>query len=119
MDAEVDLDNADLSLIPGVYATAIVKMEHRDDAVVVPVEAVSRDKGGTASVYVINKDRKIEERAVTVGIETPLRLEIVSGVQPDELVMIGSRTQTAPGQTVEVKLVETAADAAVKTVKAN
>lgn len=119
MEAEVDLENADLSLIPGVYATALVQMERREDAVVVPVEAVSRDKSGAASVYVITREHRIENRAVTVGIETPARLEIVKGVEPGELVMIGSRTQTAPGQKVEPKLVETVADAAGKVVKAN
>lgn len=118
MDAEVDLDNADLSLIPGIYATAIVKMERRDDAVIAPIETVVRDKSGAASVYVINRENKIEERAVTLGVETPTKIEIASGVQPGELLMLGSRTQTAPGQTVEPKIVDTATDAA-KTAKSN
>lgn len=119
MEAEVDLENADLSLIPGVYATAVVKIDRRADAVIAPIEAVSRDKSGAATVYVI-KDRKIEERTVKVGVETPSRIEIVSGLQPEELVMIGSRTQTAPGQTVETKLVEiTSMDGPAKTAQAH
>lgn len=112
MDAEVDLDNSDLAITPGIYATAVVKMERREDTIVAPIEAVTRDKSGTATVYLINKENKIEERAVKVGVETPTKIEIVSGVEPNDLVMIGSRTQTAPGQAVEPKIVETLATAA-------
>jgi RND family efflux transporter MFP subunit len=119
MEAEVDVENADLSLIPGIYATAAVKMDHRADAIIAPIEAVSRNESGTATVFAINKDRKIEERTVTVGVETPSKIEIVSGVQPDELLMIGSRTQTAPGQLVEAKLVEIPAQGTAKTAQAH
>ncbi len=119
MDAEVDLENTDLSLIPGVYATTTVRLDRRADAIIAPIEAVTRDKSGAASVYVVNRDLKIEERAVTVGTETPTRIEILTGVQPDELVMIGSRTQTAPGQVVQVKMVDPAGEAAGRTAKAN
>ncbi|MBI3878557.1 MAG: efflux RND transporter periplasmic adaptor subunit [Verrucomicrobia bacterium] len=106
MEAEVDLANADLALIPGVYATVVLKLDKKDSALVVPVEAVARDAKG-ASIFVVTADKKIEERAVTLGVETPAKLEIVKGVAEGELVMIGSRTQIKPGQTVEVKLIET------------
>jgi RND family efflux transporter MFP subunit len=119
MDAEVDVENTDLSLIPGVYATTTVRIDRHADAIIAPIEAVTRDKSGVASVYVVNRELKIEERAVTVGVETPTRIEILSGVQPDELVMVGSRTQTAPGQLVQVKMVDPIGDAAGRTAKAN
>lgn len=119
MDAEVDVSNTDLSLTPGIYATAIVKLEGRENALVAPIEAVIRDKGGAASVYVINKEGRIEERGVTLGVETPSRVEIVSGLAAEELVMIGSRTQTTPGQLVEPKLVVMPPDPVEKTAKAN
>lgn len=110
MDAEVEVPNADLTLIPGIYATAILQTERHENTLVAPVEAVARDKGG-ASVLIINQAGKLEERQVTVGLETPSKLEILSGVKEGELVMIGSRTQVAPGQTVEAKLTEPAVPA--------
>ncbi|MBX7208654.1 MAG: efflux RND transporter periplasmic adaptor subunit [Verrucomicrobiaceae bacterium] len=107
MEAEVDVENTDLSLIPGMYASAVLKLDRREKALVVPVEAVLREKTG-ATVYVVNKDNKIEERTVTVGLETPTKVEILSGLAENDLVMIGSRAQIAPGQTVQPKLIEVA-----------
>ncbi|HEY6166952.1 MAG TPA: efflux RND transporter periplasmic adaptor subunit [Verrucomicrobiae bacterium] len=105
MEAEVDLPNPDLALVPGTYATVVVKLDRREAALVTPVEAVARDKTG-ASVFVVTAEKRIEQRAVKIGVETPARLEITSGLVEGDLVMIGSRTQIKPGQMVEVKLIE-------------
>jgi len=104
MEVEADLLNDDLTLIPGVYATAVVKLETRQAALTVPVEAVARGKDA-ATVLVVTPGGKTQERSVKLGVETPTRLEIVSGLVEGDLVMIGSRTQIKPGQVVEVKLV--------------
>lgn len=102
MDAEVDVTNLDLSLLPGIYATASLQMERRVSALAVPIQAVSRQ--GTPTVFLINGQHVIEERKVTPGLETPDKIEIRSGLSENELVMIGSRTQVKPGQKVEPKL---------------
>jgi RND family efflux transporter MFP subunit len=106
MDVEVDVPNDDLKLIPGMYASVSVRIDHRDKALAVPVEAVSRQT--TATVFVVNKNNKIEERVVSLGLETPQKLEVLSGLDENELVMIGNRTQVKPGQLVEPKPIEQA-----------
>jgi hypothetical protein len=53
----------------------------------------------------VNKDNRIEERSVTLGLETPQKLEVMAGLTENELVMIGSRTQVKPGQQVEPRLI--------------
>jgi RND family efflux transporter MFP subunit len=102
MDVEVDVPNPDLVLIPGMYASVALKLEHREKALVVPVEAVSRQKSST--VYLINNDGTIEERTINIGLETPSQLEILAGLSENDVVMIGSRTQVKPGQKVEPKM---------------
>jgi RND family efflux transporter MFP subunit len=106
MDVEVDVRNDSLKLIPGMYAYVSLRIDHRDKALAVPVEAVSRQK--EATVFVVNKDNKIEERVVGLGLETPDKLEVVSGLSENEMVMIGNRTQVKPGQLVEPKPMEQA-----------
>lgn len=106
MEVEVDVPNDDLKLIPGMYAAVSVRIDHRDKALAVPIEAVSRQTAAT--VFVVNKDNKIEERVVSLGLETPQKLEVLSGLSEDEFVMIGNRTQVKPGQLVEPKPVEQA-----------
>lgn len=103
MEVEVDVPNTDLKLIPGMYASVILRLDHRDQALAVPVEAVSRKK--TCTVFVVGNDQRMEERVVRLGLETPQQVEVTSGVKENELVMIGSRTQVHPGQRVEPKLI--------------
>jgi len=103
MKVEVDVPNPDLKLIPGMYASAALRIEHRNRALAVPVEAVSRGKNST--VFVVNKENKIEERTVNLGMETPQKLEVLNGLTENEMVMVGSRTQIKPGELVEPKLV--------------
>lgn len=105
MDAEVDVPNEDLALVPGIYATAILKSDHRTGVLLVPVAAVVREKEG-GSVYIITKDHKIEERKAKLGVETSSMIEILSGVSENEMLFIGSRIQVKPGQEVEPKLIQ-------------
>jgi RND family efflux transporter MFP subunit len=104
MEVEAEVANSDLVLIPGMYASVSLQLEHRDQTLVVPVEAVSRQKAST--VFVIDKNNQIEERTVQLGLETPSKLEVLAGLSENDLVMIGSRTQVKPGQKVEPKMIE-------------
>ena len=45
----------------------------------------------------------IEERVLKLGIETPTRYEVLSGVTEGELVMVGSRSQVRVGQQVSTR----------------
>jgi RND family efflux transporter MFP subunit len=103
MEVEVDVPNADLRLVPGMYASVVLRLEHREKALVVPVEAVSRQKSCT--VFVVDKAGKIEERIISLGLETPRKIEVLAGLNENDLVMIGNRTQVKPGQQVEPKLI--------------
>jgi RND family efflux transporter MFP subunit len=104
MEVEVDVPNADLELLPGMYASAAIDLERKQSALAVPVEAVSRQK--TTTVYVINNKEEIEERPISLGLETPSQLEVLGGLQENELVMLGSRALVKPGQRVLAKILE-------------
>jgi RND family efflux transporter MFP subunit len=104
MWAEVDVPNDDLSLTPGIYADAAMKLDHREKVLTIPVEAVPNRK--TATVFVLNQRNEIEERPVTLGLETANKVEVVAGLIENDLVMIGSRAEVKPGQKVEPKLME-------------
>jgi RND family efflux transporter MFP subunit len=103
MEVEVDVPNPDLQLIPGMYASVSLRSAFREKTLAVPIEAVSRQKSST--VFVINNQNKIEERSVTVGLETSDKLEILTGLSENERIMIGSRAQVRPGQVVDPKVI--------------
>lgn len=102
METEVDVQNANLTLVPGMYAYASIALERTHGVLTVPVQALDRadDK---ASVLVVNGGR-IERRDLRLGLETPDRVEIVNGLNEGDMVVVGSRSQLRPGTTVTPKV---------------
>lgn len=104
MVTEVEVPNPDLKLMPGMYASVLLKVEKRPQTLAVPVEAVSGEK--TPTVYVVNRDNQIERRIVKLGLETPDKYEVLSGLHEGDLVVIGNRSGFQVGQKVEPKLIQ-------------
>jgi HlyD family secretion protein len=86
-----------------MYAYATLSLDQKDGALAVPLQAVSSQEK-KATVLVVKQPGILEERSVVLGIETPTKVEIVSGVEENELVVVGSRSQLKSGQLVEPKL---------------
>jgi len=103
MIMEIEVPNPNLELVPGMYATVVLKVERRPQALAIPTEAVSTDK--KTSVYVVNREQQIEERTVTLGVETPGKYEVLAGLKEGDCVLIGSRSRVKPGQKVEAQLI--------------
>ncbi|NBV20807.1 MAG: efflux RND transporter periplasmic adaptor subunit [Proteobacteria bacterium] len=101
MEAEVNVVNKNLDLTPGMYATARLLLDRRNQTLVVPVEAVARQK--TATVLVVNRQNQIEERTVKIGLETATKLEILTGLKQGDLVAVGARGLVKPGQKVQAR----------------
>ncbi|MCB1688585.1 MAG: efflux RND transporter periplasmic adaptor subunit [Halioglobus sp.] len=79
-------DNAERLLRPEMFAEVSILADTRDDAIVVPSEAVVRS-GGKPQVYVVRAPGKYEPREVALGVESDGRTEIVRGVSAgDEVV---------------------------------
>ncbi len=103
MTTEIEVDNQDLELVPGMYAQVLLRAQRRPAALAIPIEAVPQGKDPI--VYVINKDQQIEARPVKLGLETPSYYEVLSGLTEGDLVMIGAHSTVKPGQKVKAKLV--------------
>jgi RND family efflux transporter MFP subunit len=109
MDTEVDVQNSDLLLIPGMYAEVHLTMEHRENVVAIPVTAVDIGVvgGGESAarrVFVITPENRVEIRTIEAGIETADKVEVKSGVHEGEMVVTGSRAGLTAGQEVRPKL---------------
>jgi RND family efflux transporter MFP subunit len=104
MHTEVDVPNPDHVLIPGLYAEADVALEHREDIPAVPLQAINHE-GDKATVFVVNHDGEIEDRAVILGIQTVTEAEVVSGLNAGEQVVVGDRAGLKPGQKVHAQVV--------------
>ena len=104
MTTEIEVANPNLQLVPGMYAAVVLKVEKRPQTLAVPIEAVVGDKAPV--VYVVNQDNQIEERPVKLGLETPDKYEVLSGLHEGDLVVIGNGSKLQAGQKVEPKLIQ-------------
>lgn len=105
MHTEVDVPNPERVLLPGMYAEATLTLNRRKDVVAVPPETINIE-GDDRSVWVIDPSGKVENRKVTLGVETPNQVEVVSGLKAGELIAAGDRSRLSPGETVHPKLIQ-------------
>src|SRR6202041_2467881 len=83
MNTEVDVPNASLLLMPGMYAEVDLTLAQRNRALTIPVTAVDIDAGKSGSdaatsgqVTVVTANNRIEPRKVLLGIETANEVEV-------------------------------------------
>lgn len=104
MHTEVDVPNPTGELVPGMYASASLLLNDERNALTVPVQALTRTED-RVTVLLIDKQNKLEERPVKTGIEAPDQVEILSGLQEGDLVVVGNRSQLQPGMAVQPRII--------------
>jgi RND family efflux transporter MFP subunit len=102
METEIDFDNRDGRLIPGMYTETRLSLREKNNALTVPLEAVSRN-GDDATVLAVNAQNVIEERHVKLGLEDTAQVEVLSGLTDQDRVIIGNRSQFRSGQKIQPK----------------
>ena len=107
MQTEIDFDNRNGKLIPGMYTETQLVLDAKANVLTVPLEALAQS-GTEATVLLVNGQSAIEERKVVVGIQGHSRAEITSGLREGDRVVIGNRSQYHSGEKVQPKEVTTA-----------
>jgi RND family efflux transporter MFP subunit len=105
MHTEVDVPNTDGVLVGGMYAEATLMLDRRPDVLAIPLQAVNHE-GEKTTVFVVNAAHAIEDRPITLGVQTDADGEVVSGLTDGELVVVGDRGGLKAGQTVTPNVVE-------------
>jgi RND family efflux transporter MFP subunit len=103
MHAEVDVPNPTGTLVPGLYALASIVLDHVPNALTVPTQALDRTDAGV-SVLRVGPSGVLERRPIQIGLETVDAAEVTSGLGEGDLVVVGTRSQLRPGQTVQPKV---------------
>ena len=110
MDTEVDVPNSNLVLIPGMYAEVDLTLDRRNAVLAIPVTAVDMDSSAaTGRVMVITPNNRVEVRTISLGIETASKIEVRSGLNEGDLVVIAGRSSLQPGEEVRPKVTTMAA----------
>lgn len=91
--------NPDEALKPGMFLSVALEVTTKEDAVVVPEEAVVSE-GLRHLVYPV-KDRIVERRVVRIGQRQAGRVEILEGLRPGETIVVMGLQRVRPGAAVD------------------
>jgi RND family efflux transporter MFP subunit len=103
METEVDVENKDLSIAPGMYANTLLQLGHVNGVVTIPVEALVLN-GKQETVYVLDGNNRIHIRNVAVGLQGSKLAEITNGLNPGDRVVIGGQDKYQENEEVNVLL---------------
>jgi len=107
METEVDFQNNDGRLLPGMYVQAVISPPDRRDMLTVPLEAVQL--GANASegeVLIVNSQNILEDRKLKLGVQGSTKVEVREGLSEGDRVVVGSRNEFRGGMKVIPKEIE-------------
>jgi RND family efflux transporter MFP subunit len=100
-DVEVHVPNPEHRLKHGGFAKADVIVSTADQALTVPLEAVTRF-AGVSKVFTI-QDETAQEIEITVGTQGPGWVEAMGGLQPGDVVVTSGQSKLANATRVTVR----------------
>lgn len=101
VDVRVTLDAQDPRLRPGLSAQVHIVTSSSPSALLVPTQAVVPTAGGS-SLWVMAADATVALKPVTLGERTADRVEVTSGLQAGDAVVVEGLARLRPGATVTV-----------------
>jgi RND family efflux transporter MFP subunit len=102
LQVEIDLDNRDGKLTPGMYADVTLDIQRSGNGLTIPVEAVDRSQSAPFA-FVVNQQGHIEKRTLHLGMETPRFIEVINGLLEGEQVVVANLSSFQPGEAVEAR----------------
>jgi membrane fusion protein (multidrug efflux system) len=105
-----EIPNPDEALKPGMFLSVALHVTVKDEAVVVPEEAIVGE--GLRHLIFVVKDDTVERRVVRIGQRQQGQVEIVEGLSPGETIVVRGVQRVRPGQKVEPKPISAEAPAA-------
>jgi RND family efflux transporter MFP subunit len=103
MQVEVDVPNQDYKLTPGMYADVSLQVRNDPNALTLPLQAISRSVDKTTALLV-DAQNHVQEREIRTGIEGSDRIQILSGLNEGDRVIVGNLGKYRSGQLVDPKL---------------
>jgi len=105
MHTEVELLNPSHILMPGLYAEATLTLDRKSDALTLPLQAINQTNG-QATVLFVDANNTLQERKITVGIQTAADAEILGGLNLGDRVVVSDRSGLKAGMVVKPQEVE-------------
>jgi RND family efflux transporter MFP subunit len=100
LSAEIDLDNDKLKLLPGAFVTTKILLEKRENVLTLPTSAIVKTAEVTKCCVIV--DGKIHYRAIELGLRAGDDVEIQSGLEGNETVVLLRAGSLQAEQSVEI-----------------
>lgn len=91
--------NKQRTFLPGMFVRIKFILGVEENALMVPSEAIIPELSGY-KVFVVNSDKKVEERQVSIGTRTDRYVQIVNGLNEGDLVLTTGVLQARTGMPV-------------------
>jgi RND family efflux transporter MFP subunit len=102
MLTEVQVDNRDGSLLPGMYAQVKFTLSEQRTSLIIPTSSLVIDHDGM-HVVTIQNDQKVHFVPVVIGRDMGTEVEVLSGIQRSDLLVASPSDLLQDGQNVEVR----------------
>lgn len=111
----VKVDNPVGLIMPGMYVRAVLSKGVREDAILVPMQGITRDPKGKASAMVVDGEGKVAVRAVEVSTAIGDTWLVEDGLKAGDRVIVEGLQKIGPGMPVQATEKGVAAAAAPAT----
>ena len=92
----------------GMFANLALNLQLRDSAIVVPEPALVSN-GDTVTVFIVDEKGLAQVRPVKIGLRLAGRVEVLTGLQPGDKVVVEGVQKLFPGVPVKLAPPEAAA----------
>jgi RND family efflux transporter MFP subunit len=99
---EIDVPNHDGHLLPGSYAEIHFAVPVQNTRLSIPVNALLFRPEGPR-VAVVGSDHKVHLKAITIGRDYGIKVEILGGLDPNDLIVVNPADSLEDGQEVNIK----------------
>jgi len=98
MRAEADVENADNRLTAGMYATVVVNLESKQQAMMIPSKAIRSE--GTSTVVLVVDNGVAAAKPITLGYDDGIWVEVLSGLDGSEAIITATSGAVTVGMAV-------------------
>ena len=102
MLTEVQIDNRDGSLLPGMYAQVKFTLAELHTSLIIPTSALMIDHSGM-HVVTVGANHKVHFIPVVIGRDMGIQVEVLQGIQGSDTLVASPSDLLHDGQDVEVR----------------
>ncbi len=84
--AKVRFNNPNLKIRPGMFVKTLIKVKEKNDIIIIPKEIIISDQNGKR-VFVVEENTAYE-RIIETGIENDEMIEVISGLEENERLVV-------------------------------